>query len=72
MEKLLEFLAELVKVLFGGGSESPAPEKPREPPVEETVTGWEGGPPYRLSGHHRLGAGGRGWLQGSDAQDGEH
>lgn len=47
MKKLLEFLVGLVKVLFGGGSESPAPEKPREPPVEETVTGWEGGPPYR-------------------------
>ena len=47
MEKLLEFLAGLVKVLFGGDSESPAPEKPREPPVEEAVTGWEGDPPYR-------------------------
>lgn len=47
MEKLLEFLAELVKVLFGVNSESPAPEKPRETPVEETVTGWEGDPPYR-------------------------
>ena len=47
MEKLLEFLAWLVKVLFGVDSESPAPEKPRETPVEEVVTGWEGGPPYR-------------------------
>lgn len=47
MEKLLEFLAGLVKVLFGGDSESPAPETPRETPVEESVTGWEGGPPYR-------------------------
>lgn len=47
MEKLLEFLVGLLKVLFGGDSESPAPEKPREPPVEETVTGWEGDPPYR-------------------------
>ena len=47
MEKLLEFLAWLVKVLFGGDGESPAPETPREPPVEEAVTGWEGGPPYR-------------------------
>ena len=47
MEKFLEFLVGLVKVLFGGGSESPAPEKPRETPVEETVTGWEGAPPYR-------------------------
>lgn len=47
MEKLLEFLAELVKVLFGVNSESPAPEKPRDTPVEETVTGWDGGPPYR-------------------------
>lgn len=47
MEKLLEFLAWLVKVLFGGDSESPAPETPREHPVEEAVTGWEGGPPYR-------------------------
>lgn len=47
MEKLLEFLVGLVKVLFGVDSESPAPEKPRETPVEETVTGWEGAPPYR-------------------------
>jgi GH25 family lysozyme M1 (1,4-beta-N-acetylmuramidase) len=47
MEKLLEFLVGLLKVLFGGGSESPAPETPRETPVEEAVTGWEGGPPYR-------------------------
>lgn len=47
MEKLLEFLVGLVKVLFGVDSESPAPETPRETPVEETVTGWDGGPPYR-------------------------
>ena len=47
MEKLLEFLAWLVKVLFGGDSESPAPETPRETPVEEAVTGWGGDPPYR-------------------------
>lgn len=47
MEKLFEFLAMLVKALFGGDSESPAPETPRETPVEETVTGWEGDPPYR-------------------------
>lgn len=47
MEKLLEFLAGLVKLLFGRDSESPVPEMPRETPVEETVTGWEGGPPYR-------------------------
>ena len=47
MEKLLEFLAGLVKVLFGGDSESPAPETPREAPVEEAVTGWEGDPQYR-------------------------
>lgn len=47
MEKLLEFLVGLLKVLFGGNSESPAPETPRETPVEETVTGWEGDPPYR-------------------------
>lgn len=47
MEKLLEFLAWLVKVLFGGDSESPAPETPRETPVEEAVTGWDGDPPYR-------------------------
>lgn len=47
MEKLLEFLAWLVKVLFGGDSESPAPETPRKAPVEEAVTGWEGDPPYR-------------------------
>lgn len=47
MEKLLEFLAWLVKVLFGRDSESPAPETPREAPVEKAVTGWEGDPPYR-------------------------
>lgn len=47
MGKILEFLAWLVKVLFCGKSESPAPETPRETPVEETVTGWEGDPPYR-------------------------
>lgn len=47
MEKLLEFLVGLLKVLFCGKSESPAPETPREPPVEEAVTGWEGDPPYR-------------------------
>lgn len=47
MEKLLEFLVWLVKVLFGGDSESPAPETPRETPVEEAVTGWDGDPPYR-------------------------
>lgn len=47
MEKILEFLVWLVKVLFGGDSESPAPEKTRETPVEETVIGWEGDPPYR-------------------------
>lgn len=47
MEKLLELLAWLVKVLFGVDSESPAPETPREAPVEKAVTGWEGDPPYR-------------------------
>lgn len=47
MEKLLEFLVGLVKVLFGVDSESPAPETPRETPVEEVGTGWEGDPPYR-------------------------
>lgn len=47
MEKLLEFLVGLLKLLFGRDSESPVPETPRETPVEETVTGWEGNPPYR-------------------------
>ena len=47
MEKLLEFLVVLVKALFGGDRESPAPETPRETPVEKAVTGWEGEPPYR-------------------------
>ena len=47
MGKILEFLAWLVKVLFCGKSETPAPETPRETPVEEAVTGWEGDPPYR-------------------------
>lgn len=47
MEKILEFLVGLVKVLFGVDSKSPAPETPRETPVEEVGTGWEGDPPYR-------------------------
>lgn len=47
MEKLLEFLAWLVKALFGRNSESSAPETPRETPVEDAATGWEGDPPYR-------------------------
>nr|DAF34952.1 MAG TPA: PlyB like endolysin [Caudoviricetes sp.] len=48
MEKLLEFLVWLVKVLFGGDGKSPAPETPRETtPVEEAFTGWKGNPPYR-------------------------
>lgn len=47
MEKFLEFLVGLLKVLFGGDSESPAPETPREIPAEEAVTGWDGDPPYR-------------------------
>ena len=47
MEKFLEFLAGLVKAFFGWDSENPVPETPREPPVEEAVTGWEGDPPYR-------------------------
>lgn len=47
MEKLLEFLVGLVKVLFGVDSESSAPETPRKTPVEETAAGWEGDPPYR-------------------------
>lgn len=47
MEKLLEFLVGLVKVLFVVDSESSAPETPRETPVEDAATGWEGDPPYR-------------------------
>lgn len=47
MEKLFEFLAMLVKALFGRDGESPELETPRDTPVEETVTGWEGDPPYR-------------------------
>lgn len=47
MEKLLEFLVGLVKVLFGVDSESSVPETPRETPVEDAATGWEGDPPYR-------------------------
>lgn len=43
----MEFLVGLLKVLFCGKSESPAPETPRETPIEEAVTGWEGDPPYR-------------------------
>lgn len=52
MCKLLELLEKLVRVLFGPGDKQdaeevkPAPEPP-EPPGAETVTGWEGGPPYR-------------------------
>lgn len=47
MEKLLEFLVGLVRVLFGVDSESSAPETPRGTPVEDAATGWEGDPPYR-------------------------
>lgn len=47
MEKLLEFLVGLLKVLFGVDSESSAPETPRETPVEDAATGWEGDLPYR-------------------------
>lgn len=47
MEKLLEFLVGLVKVLFGVDSESSAPETPRETPVDDAATGWEGDLPYR-------------------------
>lgn len=47
MKKLLEFLVGLVKVLFGVDSESSAPETPRETPVEDSATGWEGDLPYR-------------------------
>lgn len=47
MEKLFEFLAMLVKALFGRDGENPELETPRDTPVEETVTGWEGDPPYR-------------------------
>lgn len=47
MEKLLEFLAWMVKALFGGDSESPTPETPRETPAEKTAPGWESDPPYR-------------------------
>lgn len=52
MDKLLELLEKLVRVLFGPGDKQdaeeakPAPEPP-EPPGAEAVTGWEGDPPYR-------------------------
>ena len=52
MDKLLELLEKLVRVLFGPGDKQdaeeakPAPEPP-EPPGAEAVTGWQGGPPYR-------------------------
>ena len=52
MDKLLELLEKLVRVLFGPGDKQdaeeakPAPE-PHEPPGAEAVTGWEGDPPYR-------------------------
>lgn len=53
MDKLLELLEKLVRVLFGPGDKQdaeevkPAPEPP-EPPGAEAVTGWQGDPPYRF------------------------
>nr|DAO13645.1 MAG TPA: hypothetical protein [Caudoviricetes sp.] len=53
MDKLLELLEKLVRMLFGPGDKQdaeeakPAPEPP-EPPGAEAVTGWEGDPPYRF------------------------
>lgn len=49
MDKLLELLEKLVRVIFGPGDERDAgePEPTPQAPKAEAVTGWEGGPPYR-------------------------
>jgi GH25 family lysozyme M1 (1,4-beta-N-acetylmuramidase) len=50
MDKLLELLEKLVRVIFGPGDERDAgePEPTPQAPKAEAVTGWEGGPPYRF------------------------
>lgn len=49
MGKLLELLEKLVRVLFGPGDKQDTgePEPAPQAPGAETVTGWEGEPPYR-------------------------
>lgn len=49
MNKLLELLEKLVRVLFGPGDKQDTgePEPAPQVPGAEAVTGWEGGPPYR-------------------------
>ena len=49
MGKLLELLEKLVRVLFGPGDKQDTgePEPAPQAPGAETVTGWEGVPPYR-------------------------
>ena len=79
MGKLLELLEKLVRAIFGPGDErdTGGPEPAPQAPKAEAVVGWEGDPPYRyidVSRYQglRLGAGGSGGLQGSNAQGGEH
>lgn len=49
MDKLLELLEKLVRVLFGPGDKQDTgePEPAPQAPGAEAVTGWEGVPPYR-------------------------
>lgn len=50
MDKLLELLEKLVRAIFGPGDEQDAdePEPTPQAPEAESVTGWEGDPPYRF------------------------
>lgn len=50
MNKLLELLEKLVRVLFGPGDKQDTgePEPTPQAPKAEAVTGWEGDPPYRF------------------------
>ncbi len=49
MDKLLELLEKLVRAIFGPGDEQDMgePEPTPQAPKAETITGWEGDPPYR-------------------------
>lgn len=50
MDKLLELLEKLVRAIFGPGDEQDMgePEPTPQSPKAETITGWEGDPPYRF------------------------
>lgn len=50
MGKLMELLEKLVRAIFGPGDEQNMgePEPTPQSPKAETITGWEGDPPYRF------------------------